>query len=395
MQACVQCGAARPTRGSLRRRCLAARRVTRCELNAAAPPTTRRGALLGAASLAASLAAAGPPLAAAAPAASTTTTIGAARVSAVGAGTWQFGNQLLWGYDPAQDGELRATFDELLSGDDAVFIDTADSYGTGKLEGRAETLLGQFAAASPRGDRAFIATTLAPYPSRLTPAAFVDAAQSSLRRLQRTRVDVVQAHWSVSNYAPWQESALLDGLADIYAAGLAGGVGLSNYGPKQLRKAHARLAARGVPLVSAQVQYSLLSLEPERSGLREACDELGVRLIAYSPLCMGALTGKDAAGGALPPGPRGLLLGSLLKDAAPLLGLVRELAAVHSATPAQVAVNWCRAKGALPIPGSRTVAQARDARACLAWALDAAEVAALDAAAARCKGTVQNSFQTA
>jgi hypothetical protein len=82
------------------------------------PSPTRRGALLGAASLAASLAV-GSPIAAAAPAApaaSTTTTIGAARVSALGAGTWQFGNQLLWNYDPAQDGELRATFDELLGG---------------------------------------------------------------------------------------------------------------------------------------------------------------------------------------------------------------------------------------------------------------------------------------
>jgi len=371
------------------------RRVTtRCELPAAAPPPTRRGALLGAASLAASLAlpaGAASPLAA--PAASTT--IGATRVSAVGAGTWQFGNQLLWGYKTEQDGELRATFEELLGGELPVFIDTADSYGTGKLEGRAETLLGDFAASSARGDRAFIATKLAPYPSRLTAAAFVDAAQSSLRRLRRARVDVVQAHWSVSQYAPWQEGALLDGLADIYAAGLAGGVGLSNYGPRQLRKAHARLAERGVPLVSAQVQYSLLSLDAERSGLREVCDELGVRLIAYSPLCLGALTGKYEAGGALPPGPRGLLLGSLLRDAAPLLGLMREVAAAHGATPAQVAVNWCRAKGALPIPGSRTVAQARDARACLAWALDAAELAELDGAAARCKGTVQNSFQTA
>ena len=387
-------GVARPTRLCARR----APRVTRCELPAAekAPPPTRRGALLGAVSLAASLAVARP-VAAATPAsvAATTTTVGATRVSAVGAGTWQFGNKLLWNYDPAQDGELRACFDELLSGDDPVFIDTADSYGTGKLEGRAETLLGEFAAASPRGGRAFIATKLAPYPSRLTPAAFVDAARSSLGRLQRPRVDVVQAHWSVSNYAPFQEAALLDGLADIYQAGLAGGVGLSNYGPKQLRKAHARLAARGVPLVSAQVQYSLLSLAPERSGLREACDELGIRLIAYSPLCLGALTGKYEAGGVLPSGPRGLLLSSLLKDAAPLLGLLREVAAAHDATPAQVAVNWCRAKGALPIPGSRTVAQARDARACLKWSLDAAEVVELDKAAARCKGTVQNSFQTA
>ncbi len=270
---------------------------------------------------------------------------------------------------------------------------TAD--GTGKLEGRAEALLGEFAAASPRGANAFVATKLAPYPSRLTAASFVEAARASARRLRRAQLDVVQAHWSTANYAPWQEDALLQGLADTVQAGLAKGVGLSNFGPRQLRRAHAALAARGVPLVAVQVQLSLLSREPLTSGLRELCDELGVRLIAYSPLCLGALSGKYAPGGALPPGPRGLLLRSLLEDAAPVLALQRELAAAHGATPAQVAIGWCKAKGALPIPGVRSVAQARDAAACLDWSLDSAEVAALDAASARCKGTVQNVFQTA
>jgi pyridoxine 4-dehydrogenase len=189
--------------------------------------------------------------------------------------------------------------------------------------------------------------------------------------------------------------ALVQGMGDVYDAGLAGGVGVSNYGVAQLRKVHAALAARGVPLVSAQVQYSLLSRDPERSGMREACDELGVRLIAYSPLCLGALSGKYDADGALPPGPRGLLLSSLLRDAKPLLALQREIAVAHGVSAPQVAVNWCRAKGALPIPGIRSVAQARDAMACLSWALDDGEVAELEAVSARCKGTVQNIFQTA
>jgi pyridoxine 4-dehydrogenase len=254
----------------------------------------------------------------------------------------------------------------------------------------------------------------------------VDAARASARRLRRDKLDLVQCHWSTSNYAPWQEQvccacasthagthaacalslreahasflhaqALVQGMGDVYDAGLAGGVGVSNYGVTQLRKVHAALAARGVPLVSAQVQYSLLSRDPERSGMREACDELGVRLIAYSPLCLGALSGKYDADGALPAGPRGLLLRSLLRDATPLLALQREIAAARGVSPPQVAVNWCRAKGALPIPGVRSVAQARDALACLAWALDDGEVAELDAVSARCKGTVQNVFQTA
>jgi pyridoxine 4-dehydrogenase len=259
--------------------------------------------------------------------------------------------------------------------------------GTGKLEGRAEKLLGDFAAASARGSSAFVATKLAPYPSRLTAASFVDAARASAARLRRAKLDVVQSHWSTSNYAPWQETALQQGLADVYHAGLADAIGVSNYGPRELRKIHAALAARGVPLVSAQVQYSLLSREPERSGMRAACDELGVTLIAYSPLCLGALTGRFDADGALPAGPRGLLLRSLLRDAKPLLALMAQVAAAHpGATVAQVAVNWCRAKGTLPIPGVHTVAQARDALGCLAWALDTGELAELDKARAALPG---------
>ena len=254
--------------------------------------------------------------------------------------------------------------------------------GTGKLEGRAETLLGEFAASSPQGGNAVIATKLAPYPSRLTAASFVDAARASLRRLRRDKLDVVQMHWSPANYAPWQEPALVTGMGDVVEAGLADAVGVSNCGPRELRSVHAALARRGVRVVSAQVQYSLLSRDPERSGMKEVCDELGVTLIAYSPLCLGALSGKYDADGALPAGPRGLLLGSLLREARQLLALQRDIAAARGVAVPQVAINWCRAKGTLPIPGVRNVSQACDAMGALSWALDPAEVAELDKARA-------------
>jgi pyridoxine 4-dehydrogenase len=62
---------------------------------------------------------------------------------------------------------------------------------------------------------------------------------------------------------------------------------------------------------------------------------------------------------------------------------------------AQVALNWCIAKGAIPIPGAKTVAQAEQNIGALGWSIDAGEVAELDQAAARVPKTmVQNNFQT-
>lgn len=68
-------------------------------------------------------------------------------------------------------------------------------------------------------------------------------------------------------------------------------MGVSNYGPQQLRKIHAYLTARGVPLSAVQVQYSLLSCGPQQEAVRAACEELDLTLIAYSPLALGMLTG--------------------------------------------------------------------------------------------------------
>jgi len=69
-------------------------------------------------------------------------------------------------------------------------------------------------------------------------------------------------------------------------------VGVSNYGPKQMQKIHRHLEKRGVPLASAQVQYSLLSRGPQQQEIRAVCQDLGVQMIAYSPLALGMLSGE-------------------------------------------------------------------------------------------------------
>jgi len=314
----------------------------------------------------------------------------------MGCGTWAWGNRLLWGYDESLDDQLQAVFN-LCVNHGVTLFDTGDSYGTGKLKGRSEQLLGRFSQEylGSNSDKICLATKLAAYPWRLTRQSMVSAGKASAQRLGRN-VDLVQMHWSTANYAPWQEGALLQGLADLYEQGLVKGVGLSNYGPKRLKWVHQKLADRGVPISSLQVQYSLLSTYPvTQLGLKDVCDELGIKLIAYSPLGLGLLTGKYSQTGPFPKGIRGVLFRQLLPSIHPIVDCLRSIAQSRNKTLSQVALNWCICKGTIPIPGAKSVEQATENIGALGWQLDSNEVAELDRAAARVdKPMVQNIFQT-
>jgi pyridoxine 4-dehydrogenase len=298
---------------------------------------------------------------------------------AIGVGTWAWGNQFLWGYAPEQDQELEACFQRAVERG-LHFFDTADSYGTGRWNGRSECLLGQFVAdlAPRRRQDLCVATKLAPFPWRLGRRGFERALQASRVRLQ-DNLDRVQLHWSTARYAPWQEGPLLEGLADQVLAGAVAELGVSNIGPERLRRIQADLAAQGVPLRSLQVQLSLLAPEPIRpGGLVDVCRELGVELIAYSPLALGLLTRMPGTEPSLPSGPRRWLFRRLWSDLQPLLEAMAQIAARRNACPAAVALNWCRAHGAMPIAGLRSVAQADVAGDALAWSLEEGERDLLD-----------------
>ena len=219
------------------------------------------------------------------------------------------------------------------------------------------------------------------------------AGQASIARMGR--IDLVQMHWSTANYLPWQELPLLDGLADLYEQGLVKGVGLSNYGSKRLKIVHQKLQARGIPIKTLQVQYSLLSTYPVTElGVKETCDELGIKLIAYSPLALGILTGKYNETN-LPTGIRGVSCKQILPGAKSLLNCLDAIAKSRYKTMAQVAINWCICKGTIPIPGAKNLQQAQQNVCAISWRLDSGEVAELDKEAAKVKkAMVQNPFQS-
>ncbi len=297
-------------------------------------------------------------------------------VPPLGAGTWQWGDTAFWGYGKGYaEEQVRAAFDaSLAAGVD--FFDTAEIYG----RGRSERFLGRFidGAAIAGGARPVVATKFMPLPWRLGKRALLAALRASLGRLGLAQVDLYQIHFPMP---PVPLETWAEALADAVAAGLTRAVGISNCSADQTRRVHAVLARRGVLLASNQVEYSLLHRAPERNGLAQACRELGVTLIAYSPLAKGMLTGKYTPANP-PPGFRGRRYrGETLAGMQPLIGLLREIGQAHGdRTPGQVALNWVICKDALPIPGAKNAAQAQGNAGALGWRLSEAEVAALDAA---------------
>lgn len=313
-------------------------------------------------------------------------------VSKIAIGTWSWGNRVLFDYDPSHDAELERAFEEAITRGVSLF-DTADSYGTGRLNGRAEKLLGDFMRknASITSDIK-IATKYASYPWRLTRKSIVNAAARSAERLGRP-ADVGQIHWSASSYAPWQERVLWDGLADAMEQGFCQEIGVSNFGPKALERMDKYLRQeRGVRLASAQVQVSLLSRQHvQAGGLCEVAERLGVGVIGYSPLCLGLLSGKYGEG-RWPGGPRGVLFERLKPRV--LLPCLERIARRRGVSPAQIAVAWCASKNIVVLVGARTFEQVNESLVAAELQLADEEIVELENAAAQGRQMLQNIFQT-
>ncbi len=290
----------------------------------------------------------------------------------LGLGCWQWGDSLFWGYGRGYAGaDVRAAFGAGLAAN-VTFFDTAESYGSGQ----SERLLGEFIKAS--GKQVVVATKFMPYPWRLRRGDLLKALRRSLDRLGLKQVDLYQIHWP---FPPIPIETWMNAMADAVEAGLARAVGVSNFNVAQTRRAYAALAKRGVRLASNQVHYSLINRKVEHSGLLALCQELGVKLIAYSPIEKGILSGKYTPDNLSPGVRRGLYRREYLARVQPLIALLRNIGQAHGEkTPAQVALNWLICKGALPIPGAKNAKQAEQNTGAVGWRLTAGEVAALEAA---------------
>ena len=292
----------------------------------------------------------------------------------IGLGAWSWGDRMVWNYGRGYtDDDIQAGFEVSLE-NGVNLVDTAEIYGNG----RSERLLGQFIRNTNKP--VLVATKFFPMPWRWTSASVVRALRTSLERLGLERVDLYQIHLP-SPIVPIETYA--EGLAAVHRLGLTRAVGVSNYDKNQMQRAYTVLAKYGIPLASNQVEYHLLDRSVEKNGLLARCRELGVRLMAYSPLAMGLLTGKYTPENP-PPGTRGAKYALILRNLQPLIRLMTEIGQAHEdKSPAQIALNWCICKGVLPIPGAKNYGQANMNSHAAGWHLTSEEVTALDAASNR------------
>lgn len=289
----------------------------------------------------------------------------------IGLGAWAWGDRLVWGYGKGYaDADVEAGF--LTSIENGIrLVDTAEVYGNG----RSERLLGQFLKKTDQP--VIVATKFFPMPWRIRRASVMRALRQSLKRLELERVDLYQIHWP-SPIVPIEQ--YVEGLVAAHRLGLTRAVGVSNYDKNQMQRAITTLARYDIPLASNQVEFHLLNRRVEKNGLLARCQELGVRLIAYSPLAMGLLTGKYSAENP-PAGMRGSRYAAILKEIQPLIHLMTEIGQDYGGkSPAQIALNWVICKGALPIPGAKNARQAEMNAGAAGWRLTAEQVKALDEA---------------
>jgi aryl-alcohol dehydrogenase-like predicted oxidoreductase len=261
------------------------------------------------------------------------------RVSRIGLGT------MSWGRDTDADeaaSQLVAFAD--LGG---TLVDTADVYNDGESERILGTLLGDLV---PRHDIVLATKAVArrdegPFGGGASRGALLAALEGSLRRLAVDHVDLWQLHaWDVS--VPLEET-----LAAVDAAVSSGKVryaGVSNYCGWQLGTAAALQRAKpaGAPVVSVQMEYSLLERGIERE-VAPAAEHHGIGLVAWAPLGRGVLTGKYRA--ATPADSRGATphLGPYVEHhrterAARIVQAVVTAADGLATSPLSVALAWVR-----------------------------------------------------
>ena len=248
---------------------------------------------------------------------------GGMKVSKIAIGTWAWGDKAYWGYSPDHDATLQDTYRYCLQRGGVNFFDTAELYGGGK----SELLLGRFRR-NFTDVRPLIATKFAPVPWKLGGSdAVITACRDSMDRLGVDSIGLYQLHWPI----PMQNEGYWDGLAKCYQKGWIRAIGVSNYNARQLRSAHRFLADRGVPIATNQIHFSMVSRRPEKNGLIDTANELGITTLAYSPLGQGLLTGKYSLR-RIPRGPRAAAMTALQPRVKPLLNSIRGVAEAKTAT---------------------------------------------------------------
>lgn len=286
----------------------------------------------------------------------------AMKITPIGLGTWQFskGKGMAGSFWARLDDTLMKEIVKVALDEGINWFDTAELYGKGESE---KTLSESLQALNIKPADIYIATKW--WPVFRTASSIGKTIGKRQEALNGFPIDLYQIH---NPYSFSSISSQMKEMASLVQKGLIKNIGVSNFSASQMKKAHDELQKYGLRLISNQVKYSLLDRDIEFNGVLNMAKELGVSIIAYSPLKQGILTGKFHEQPELLSGVgfrkyTGAFKKSYLKKTRPLIEKLKETGARHGVSPAQVALNWTinyHGDMIVAIPGASKVKQAKD-----------------------------------
>jgi aryl-alcohol dehydrogenase-like predicted oxidoreductase len=237
------------------------------------------------------------------------------------------------------------------------WFDTAEAYGFGKSERKLSAGL---QAAKAHDEEVIIATKWLPI--MRWAGSITKTISKRLENLYPYTIDLHQIHQphSLSSL-----EAQLNAMASLVENGKIRSIGVSNFSAEQMRKSHAFLEQKGLPLASNQVNYSLLNRKIERTRVLDTAKELGITIISWGPLQSGLLTGKYHKHPELlknVPWVRRRIIKSKLDESQGLITELDNIAKEHETTISQIALSWLvnyHGETVVAIPGASSASQVK------------------------------------
>jgi aryl-alcohol dehydrogenase-like predicted oxidoreductase len=301
-------------------------------------------------------------------------------VTPIGLGCWQFSKKqnIAGKFWPVLDDDLIGHIVKVSLEGGINWFDTAEAYGNGASEKALSKALTD--NGKKPGD-VFIATKWWPllrFASNIT-----RTIDTRIKALNPFPIDLYQVHMP---YGFSGEKAEMEAMAKLVKDHKIRYVGVSNFPAKMMRSAWETLQKQGISLISNQVRYNLLDRKIESNGILETAKELGISIIAYSPLSQGLVTGKFHAKPELLKNAGLRRYTSLFNTAGlektrPLIDIICELAGKYGVTPSQVALNWLisfHGETVVAIPGATKERHAKENTGAMNFSLSAEDLSLLD-----------------
>ncbi len=301
-------------------------------------------------------------------------------ITPIGLGCWQFSKRknMAGKFWPEMEDDLITQMVKISLEGGINWFDTAEVYGNGASE---KALAASLNSLGKKPGEIIMATKW--WPMFRTASNILKTIDQRIAALAPYPIDLYQVHqpWGFSN-----EKAEMEAMAKLVKDQKIRYVGVSNFSAKQMRNAWEVLQKQGIHLVSNQVRYNLLDRKIESNGVLQTAKELGITIIAYSPLAQGLVTGKfhdnpdllkniGMRKYASPFKPAGL------EKSRPVVKAVQELAKKYGVTPSQIALNWLinsHGETVVAIPGATKESHARENAGTMTFVLSAEDISLLN-----------------